>query len=377
MPIGGLIQVTAVQGGVISEWLVGEGDLVRAGQPLVRIKNERHTALGEAGAITLIALAQRRSSLEAERRLSDQQAQQRQDALADRLRSLVAEERQAQAELETSTQRVSLARQTLQRYQELAASGFVSVVQAQQKHEELLDLQTRQSSAQRAVQALRRDQQAVRADQQTNSANAQSSRVQIDRALAGLGQEDAESQAKQSITIAAPQDGLVTATMQTAGQTVLPGQTLLSLVPVTDDGGTKLEAQLFAPARKAGFIQAGQAVWLRYAAYPYQKFGMGRGTVVHLSDSPLSVQDLPAGQAQALQVAAQSSEPMRRIHVRVVEQGVSAYGQTLPLKAGTTLEADVVQERRAVWEWIFEPLLAARQQLKVLSAQPSKAGPDS
>jgi len=31
-----------------------------------------------------------------------------------------------------------------------------------------------------------------------------------------------------------------------------------------------------------------------------------------------------------------------------------------------TLEADVVQEKRAVWEWIFEPLLAARQKVKVL-----------
>jgi membrane fusion protein len=30
------------------------------------------------------------------------------------------------------------------------------------------------------------------------------------------------------------------------------------------------------------------------------------------------------------------------------------------LKPGMTLEADVVQDKRAVWEWIFEPLLALR-----------------
>jgi membrane fusion protein len=375
MPLGGLIQVSAPQAGVISEWLVREGDAVQANQPLLHIKSERHTAQGEAGALNLLALGQRRTSLQAERRLNDQQSRQRHDALSERLRSLQAEERQAQAELDTSTLRVNLARQTLQRYQDLAASGFVSLVQAQQKQEELLDVQTRQSNAQRAVQALQRDVQSLLAEQQANAAAAKASQVQMDRALASLGQEDAEHSARQGITVTAPQAGRISATTQTAGQTVQAGQTLLSLVPESATGAAQLEAQLFAPARKAGFIEPGQTVWLRYAAYPYQKFGMAQGTVVQVSDSPLSPQDLPAGQAQALQVAAQSNEPLRRIHVRVADQTVNAYGQALPLKAGAVLEADVVQERRAVWEWVFEPLLAARHQFKVLSASPNKTSP--
>lgn len=40
----------------------------------------------------------------------------------------------------------------------------------------------------------------------------------------------------------------------------------------------------------------------------------------------------------------------------------------MPLKAGLTLEADVLQERRKVWVWVLEPVLAARQQMKVLNA---------
>lgn len=46
--------------------------------------------------------------------------------------------------------------------------------------------------------------------------------------------------------------------------------------------------------------------------------------------------------------------------------------ETLTLKAGLTLEADVLQERRKVWEWVLEPVLAARQQVKVLNADPNK-----
>ena len=32
--------------------------------------------------------------------------------------------------------------------------------------------------------------------------------------------------------------------------------------------------------------------------------------------------------------------------------------------------ADVLQERRKIWEWVLEPLLAARAQLKVLNSNP-------
>ena len=52
---------------------------------------------------------------------------------------------------------------------------------------------------------------------------------------------------------------------------------------------------------------------------------------------------------------------------------IKGYGEAVPLKAGVLLEADIVQESRAVWEWVFEPLLAARQQLRILRSNPNDA----
>ncbi len=43
--------------------------------------------------------------------------------------------------------------------------------------------------------------------------------------------------------------------------------------------------------------------------------------------------------------------------------------RVLPLKAGLMVEADVLQERRKVGEWVLVPVLAARQRLRVLNAQ--------
>jgi membrane fusion protein len=137
-----------------------------------------------------------------------------------------------------------------------------------------------------------------------------------------------------------------------------------------------LEAHLFAPTRTAGFVRPGQPVWLRYAAYPYQKFGMARGEVLQVSESPLNAQELPPGLAQGVISLAGTQEPLRRITVRLDQQFIEAYGERIALTAGASLEADVVQEKRSVWEWMFEPLLAARQHLKVLSDHPEKLGTD-
>ena len=111
LPSGGLLTVPSPQLGVVAEWLVAEGDAVEAGQPLARIVSERQTLQGDAFALQGLAMAQRRSSLEAELRLLEQQARQRHEALSDRLRSLATEERQLQADLASTSQRVQLAQQ--------------------------------------------------------------------------------------------------------------------------------------------------------------------------------------------------------------------------------------------------------------------------
>jgi membrane fusion protein len=284
LPAGGLLNVAAPQAGVITDSLVREGDAVQAGQPLLRIRSERITAGGDAALLTAQALAARRASLEAERRLTEQGLLQRLDALSQRQLSLQAEERQAQAELDTHRHRLQLAQKTLERQQQLASSGFVAAAQVQQKQEELLDLQLRERSAERNLQALQRDLQTVRADRDSLQTQVRTSLAQLDRSLAALGQEATEADSRNGLTITAPQAGQVSALTLGPGQPVQAGQTLLSLVPTAAapsagsgaEHPATLQAQLFAPSRTAGFVRPGQEVWLRYAAFPYQKFGMAR-----------------------------------------------------------------------------------------------------
>ena len=70
--------------------------------------------------------------------------------------------------------------------------------------------------------------------------------------------------------------------------------------------------------------------------------------------------------AQQLVNQVGSSEALYRINVQLADQAVRAYGERIPLRPGLTLEADVLQESRKVWEWVLEPVLAVKHKLKVL-----------
>ena len=316
MPVQGTVQLNANAPGVLTDQLVQEGEQVSAGQALFVLGTDRPTAEGSAAVLLAAHFTQRRSTLEAERTARVQQTRQRETALQDRIHALDHEIAQAQQEALLASRRVALAQKTLGRYQQMAQEGFVSDIQAQNKQEELIDLQARVENTLRNAATLQRH--------------------------------------------------------LPKGASVQARQSLATLVPVEANGQSKtelqtqLQAHLYAPSRTAGFVQPGQTVWMRYGAYPYQKFGLAQGQVQSISATPTAPQDLPNGQSAALQTAAQTQEPLYRIQVQLKDQSITAYGDKLPLKPGMTLEADVVQEKRAVWEWVFEPLLAARQKVKVL-----------
>ena len=121
---------------------------------------------------------------------------------------------------------------------------------------------------------------------------------------------------------------------------------------------------MYAASRTAGFIASGQRVWVRYDAFPHQKFGMAEGEIAAISRSPIALQDLPPG--------LQATEPLYRITVTLSRQSVDAYGETVTLKPGMTLQADVLQDRRAIWEWLLEPVIAASGILKIIGTTSSR-----
>jgi membrane fusion protein len=109
-----------------------------------------------------------------------------------------------------------------------------------------------------------------------------------DRQISAVKQELAESEARRTVLIRAPEAGVATAAFAEVGHSVDSGLPLVSIVP----SNTQLEAELYAPSKSIGFIKSGDAVNIRYQAYPYQKFGIYKGQVLSISRSSIPPAEL-------------------------------------------------------------------------------------
>jgi len=361
MPQQGTVELSAASAGVLSRVHVVQGQWVQAGQTLFDLNTDKISTEGSTAVLLASHMAQRKSTLLSERTARSSQHLHRQKNLAERMVALAIEINHSAQEHSLTLQRVALAQKSLLRYQQMALEGFVSNVQAQTKQEELIDLQARLKNQLRNTSALQRELQSNQAERLNLDSQLRIELGQIDRAMASLQQESVENESRKSSRILAPHAGTLSTLHVLEGATLHAGQTIASLLPQSHS----LLAHLYAPTRTAGFIQPGQSVWMRLAAYPYQKFGLAKGTVMAVSGTPIAPQDLPHGQGTALLASAQSNEPLYRIQVQLASQQVFAYGEPHSLRPGMSLEADVVQDMRGIWEWLFEPLLAIQVKSKV------------
>ena len=175
---------------------------------------------------------------------------------------------------------------------------------------------------------------------------------QIRRQVSELQQGSVQEEAKRENVIRAPVAGVFTNVAATRGEAVADEAPLAMVVPK----GSGLHAQLLVPTRAIGFVQPGQEVVLRYDAFPFQRFGQYRGTVERVSRTVWS----PGEKVGQLVV----KEPVYRVDVRLDAQHVVAGEQKLPLRSGMMVNADILQEKRKVWEWVFEPVLSLQQRMQ-------------
>jgi membrane fusion protein len=367
VPVGGNIGVFASSSGVVTKFLVTEGDVVKPGQPLFEVSTEREIAQGEVSALVAQQLYARKSSLEAEQALRAIGGTERREAIQRKIVHFNAEVAQIQQEIVLAEQRRRLTQGGLARYKTLNANSFISGVQLEQKEQELLEADARVANLKRNRLQIQENILEAKAEQKTLARTVAIEQVQFTESLANIKQQIAENDGRKSVFITAPQAGIVATIICQRGQVLSAGQALATLIPSSAEQ-SRLEAQLYVPSRTAGFVAPGQPVLIRFHAFPYEKFGLQRGTVIDVSKNPLAPNELPQSLASTiLSYATKSStgysnaEGLYRIKVRLDHQGVNVYGKLQKLKPGMTLEADIFQERRKIWEWFAEPILAVTQ----------------
>jgi membrane fusion protein len=352
VPSAGVVKLMASQPGLVLERYVDEGQPVEAGDALFVVWSERmtETAGASAGAhgAVLEQLGRRRASLAEELERRARLFEQQEATLSRRRAALELEAEQLRAELATQAAREASAREQSARFDRLERQGFVSPQTAHQRRDELLEQTARGQALQRSLLGVRREIGVVAGELKQLPLRAAQQQAEVQRELSALQQDVVAAEAARKAVVTAPRPGIVTAIAAERGQQVGP-QPLATLLP----SGSPMEAHLFAPSRAIGFVERGQRVRVRFAAYPFQKFGQYDGEVVQVSRVALAPAELPP------QLALPGPpESLYRVTVRLAAPHVMAYGQAQPLAAGMQLEADVMQDRRRLIEWVFEPLIA-------------------
>lgn len=354
VPDRGVLRLLPPQSGTVMESHAVEGRAVQRGDVLFVLAADRATLSGDTQATVQASLAARGRSLQEASRQKGQLQQAQRSALDRQIADMHRELVQMDAESALQQERLTLAQQALAQMESLKNDHFVSPAQVRGKAEDVLAVKAQLQALLRQRAAHVREMGTLEAQRQELPLRTQAAVGEIERDLASLAQESAETEARQRIVVRAPQDGVLTAVLATVGQSVSPAAPLATLLPAD----AKLQAQLFAPSSAIGFLQPNQAVQLRYQAFPYQKFGHHEGQVLQVSRTPLQAAELAGLPLPESMRATPGAEPLYRITVVLDQQAVQAYGQMHPLAVGMQLEADVLLDRRRLIEWIFEPLLS-------------------
>lgn len=347
VPRGGIVRLTAEQGGIVERFFVSEGQDVKAGAALVGMRLSRDSGQGDSGAVLETAA---RRALDAERL----NAAAALDKLAVDHRALLvqaatvdAQVREGRAMLGILEQKKGLADAKLERARGLLAKGYLAPQSLDAITGEALD----------AAQAVAAQRNSVLAQQQSlGELRARIAQAPIMQSQARASAQTNEASLTQQLeqvrvgaryTITSPADGAVIALPANLGQSVSAGA---PVAVVTAKGGP-LEVELYVPSRAAGFIKVGQSVSLQYQPYPYKKFGSGQGRIVSISRAPLTPAEVGLSGFTV-------SEPVFRVRADLARSYIEAYGTRTPLQAGTGLEARIIIDRRSLLEWLFDPLFA-------------------
>ena len=362
MPAAGLISVRAKSQGEVIRALVHQGENVKQGQALLEFDDSVESiAMGDAQAIAAHQLTVQQRGYQADLNVNSALSDSQKRALRERISALRAQQVQIGEQLTIQRNEADSQERRYKTMGPLLEKGYISGYEGDQYRATVLNSQLQVKQLLRQQLDLR--QQLTDAEQQLAQIplNLVTRQNDVKSRLADIERSLAQNEQQRAWVLRSPRAATVSTLLIKPGQVALAGRPLLTLLPE----GSRLEAQLLVPSSAIGFVAVGQRVVVRYQAFPYQKFGQQFGTVKEISSSALSVDEFEV-------LGLKATEPAYRISVALDKQQISSGLQERNLRPGMELEADILQERRRLIEWVFEPLIGLSRKI---FESPNKLGP--
>lgn len=356
-PSVGLITVASPLSGRISVSGVKEGDRVEKGQLLYTVDLDAVSASGPTQMQVIEELGRQKDSLSKQRNIRASMAKTEKAAIKEQLNNLQNQSKQLNEQVILQEKMVPPLKSRADELASAVSKGYARSSDFQNQNYMYMQASSQLAQFKQARLQLDGKIEDLKAQLGTFDDKLARDLAEMDRVVAQLAQQRAESEAKRAIEVRAPEKGILTSIRAQAGQQVAAGATVLTLLP--SDG--RLQANLFVDSSAIGFIQPGATVMLRYAAFPFQRFGLYRGAVTEVTRAPFETAD---GRENA---GKKGSEGVYRIVVRPDEDGVIAYGEKRRLEAGMRVEADIALEKRPLYRWLIDPLYHAKRSVDLVT----------
>ena len=378
IPLGQLKVVQPPESGIVTEILVHEGDRVQAGQVLMRMDpllnaadqqsvgtDFRHRALqlrrieAELGGGPLKTSADDPPELAEEyRRQLQANRQTFQDSLAqeqanqERARQNLAAAQSVREKLDATLPTYKASEEAFNR---LAKDGFAGNLVALDRQRLRIEREQDLRAQEHTIESLRAEiMQSERRLREMDSQYRQQLLRERGETLAAhqkLEQEVRKLSHRGSLLeLRAPDTGIVKdLATHTAGTVVSPGTVLLTVVPEDEP----LVAEVWLDNEDIGFVRQGQAVQIKLAAFPFQKYGMATGVVRHVSPDATEPAKIPGAAAGA------RGAPLYRTLVEPASTVLNVDGKTYPLGVGMQVAAEIRIAERSVLEYLSSPVRGA------------------
>ncbi len=362
----GAADVRMPDSGTISEVLVKEGDVVAAGTPMARLAFDRSGVNDARGNEAVVGELKNQVGMLTEQRDKEAQlGQQDVEQLKKRIASLQTEIREVDVEVGLQKQRLDQSKEQLNKWLDLQQQDYASRYYILQYQNAVKDQEIKVQQLQRQRAASVKDLGAAQADLPSTRLRADAKIDQIRQQISAKNQDIGEQQArreqgvKRDMIVTAPIAGTVTNIGPAPGQTVAADTKFATILPKN----SPLHAELLVPTRAIGFVKPGQAVTMRYEAFPYERFGQYGGKVENVGKTIWTSGDSVGPIA--------IREPVYRIVVDIDRQDIQSGDASFPLRAGMVVSADLLMERRSLLEWLFQPVLQLRKRMVNATSSPS------
>ncbi|MHC5352374.1 HlyD family type I secretion periplasmic adaptor subunit [Metapseudomonas furukawaii] len=330
--------ISSLEGGIIDELLVREGDIVDKGQPLIKINPIRAASTYEEMRTKLMGLKAMMARLQAE--AYQQPLSFPEELLAEPL--MIEQETNAynarRQALKDSVKALQdshdLIMKEIALAEPLAARGLLSEVEILRMRRQANDLKI---------------QMVERRNRYQGEANNELVKVELEVAQIAEGLVGRKDVLERT-TIYAPVHGTVkNVRISTIGGVIQPGEDIMEIVPLEDQ--LIVEGQI--KPQDVAFLRPGLPATVKVSAYDYGIYGGLKGTVVHIS--PDTLQDekkLAAGRPDATYY---------RVQVLTDTSWLEAADKRLPIIPGMTATVEIRTGEKTILDYLLKPIFKAKE----------------